>query len=87
MAKAAGRDLRISPKHAREICCAIKGMMLKDAKEYLKQVIEKKRSVPFRRHKRKVAHRSDLVGFYAGRYPVKAARHILGILEQLEANS
>ena len=86
-AKAAGRDLRISPKHAREICKAIRGMKMPKAKEYLQQVIGKRRSVPFRRHHGGVGHRSDLTGFYAGRYPVKAARHILRVLEQVEANA
>ncbi|MEM2574075.1 MAG: hypothetical protein QXF77_06650 [Candidatus Jordarchaeales archaeon] len=31
-AKASGRDLRISPKAAREVCNTIKGMMLYEAK-------------------------------------------------------
>lgn len=86
-AKAAGRELRISPKHAREICRAIKGRMLSEAKEYLRQVVDKKVSVPFRRHHGGVGHRPDLSGFHAGRYPVKAAREILGVLTQAEANA
>ncbi|MFX1583614.1 MAG: 50S ribosomal protein L22, partial [Promethearchaeota archaeon] len=32
LAKASGRDLRIKPKHAREICAVIKGMNLEKAK-------------------------------------------------------
>lgn len=85
--KASGRELRISPKHAREICMAIKGKMLSEAKEYLLQVIDKKVSVPFRRHHGGVGHRADLSEFHAGRYPVKAAREILGLLRQAEANA
>ncbi|MCX8171731.1 MAG: 50S ribosomal protein L22, partial [Candidatus Bathyarchaeota archaeon] len=49
MVRASGRELRVSPKAAREICAAIKGMMLDEAKEYLSQVIAKKRAVPYRR--------------------------------------
>ena len=41
--KASGRGLRISPKHAREICKTIKGMKLYQAKGYLSQVIQKKK--------------------------------------------
>ena len=84
-AKASGRELRISPKAAREVCAAIKGMMLDDAKEFLRQVIAKKKPVPFRRYSKKLPHRRGLAG--AGRYPVKAARRILEVLESAEANA
>ena len=85
--KASGRELRVSPKAAREVCAAIKGMMLDEAKEFLEQVIAKRKPVPFRRYKKKIPHRRDIQGFYAGRYPVKAARMILEILESAEANA
>ena len=35
---ASGRDLRIKPKVAREICNSIKGMKLEDAKIFLEDV-------------------------------------------------
>jgi large subunit ribosomal protein L22 len=85
--KASGRGLRISPKHAREICKTIKGMKLYQAKGYLSQVIQKKKAVPFRRHKKKVGHRHGLEKAYAGRYPVKAAQKTLRVLEGAEANA
>jgi len=85
--KASGRELRVSPKAAREVCAAIKGMTLDEAKEFLEQVIAKRKPVPFRRYKKKIPHRRDIQGFYAGRYPVKAARMILEILESAEANA
>jgi large subunit ribosomal protein L22 len=47
-AKASGREIRVSHKHSREICRTIKGMMLNNAKEYLRDVIDKKKAVPFR---------------------------------------
>lgn len=84
-AKASGRELRISPKAAREVCAAIKGMMLDDAKEYLRQLIAGKKPVPFKRYSKKLPHRRGLQG--AGRYPVKAARRILEVLESAEANA
>jgi large subunit ribosomal protein L22 len=84
---ASGRDLRISPKAARELCNYIRGMKLQRAKEVLREVMELKRAVPYRRHKKKIPHRRGLQGFYAGRYPVKAAAEILKILEAVEANA
>jgi len=89
LAKAAGRDLRIKPKHAREICAAIKGMKINQAKTFLENVIQLKQSVPFRRHKKKLAHKKDLKQFkwYAGRYPQKAASRIYEILASVESNA
>jgi large subunit ribosomal protein L22 len=86
-AKASGRELQVSPKHAREVCKTIKGMQLDQAKDYLQQVISKKKPVPFRRHNKKVGHRHGLENAYAGRYPVKAAQQILKVLEGAEANA
>ena len=85
--KASGRELRVSPKHAREVCKTIKGMNLDQAKGYLQQVILKKKPVPFRRHKKKVGHRHGMEKAFAGRYPVKAAQNILKVLEGAEANA
>jgi len=85
--KASGRELRISPKNAREVCAAIKGMKLDQAKEFLEQVIRKKKAVPFKRFKKKLPHRRGLQKAAAGRYPVKAAEKILSVLESAEANA
>ena len=84
---ATGRNLHISPKHAREICRELKGKYLETAQEYLEQVIAKERSVTFRRYRRKVSHRSDLRKWPSGRYPEKAAREILRVLDNAEQNS
>ncbi|HEX59690.1 MAG TPA: 50S ribosomal protein L22 [Methanomicrobia archaeon] len=86
-AKAMACELHISRKHAYEICNAIRGMKFSDAKRYLEEVIEMKRPVPFRKHKRKVGHRRGLEKWYAGRYPVKAAKAILRLLEDAAANA
>lgn len=84
---ASGRDLRISFKAAREICNQIKGMKLDDARTYLEQVVALKTPVPFKRYKKKVAHRRGLNKWFAGRYPVKAAQKIIKILDSVEANA
>jgi len=51
-AKASGREVRVSHKSAREICKTVKGMMLAQAKQYLRDVMTKKRAVPFTRFKK-----------------------------------
>ena len=84
---ASGREMNISAKHAREICHTIKGMLIDDAKQYLEDVVAMKKSVPFKRYNKKIGHRSDLVGWHTGRYPVKAAGKILEVLNNLEKNA
>lgn len=82
-----GKEMRISPKHAMEVCRAIRNMRLAAAKEYLQAVTAKKKAVPFRRHRKKLAHRRAIPSWDAGQYPVKAAGAILKILEDAEANA
>ncbi len=84
-ARAFGKEKRVSPKHAMEVCRAIRGMRLSDAKEYLEAVRAKRKAVPFVRHKKKLAHRKGMHG--SGQYPVKAAREILKVLKNAEANA
>ena len=84
---ASARDIDISPKAAREICNTIKGMFLDKAKEYLEDVMLKKKAVPYKRHKKHVAHRKELSKWPAGRYPIKAAEKILEVLENAENNA
>lgn len=85
--KASGRELRISPKHAREVCKTIRGMRLDKAKQYLEQVIAKKQPVPFRRFTKKLGHRHGMQKAMVGKYPVKAAAKILKVLESAEGNA
>ena len=84
--RAAIREKTISHKHAREIAVAIKGLSLEKARDYLLSVVELKRSIPFRRYKNQVGHRSD-PGTMSGRYPQKAAKEILKLLDNLESNA
>jgi len=85
--RASGREVDVSPKTAREVCKTIRGMFLTDAKEYLEAVKEKRIPVSFRRFKRGSGHRSEINGFHAGGYPVKAATKVLEVLSNLEANA
>ncbi len=83
-AKALGRDLPLSLKDSVNLCRALKGMRLEDAKDYLEDVIKKKRAVPYFRYLDSISHRK---GMGPGRYPVKEAKYILKVLENAEANA
>ncbi|HPC89828.1 MAG TPA: 50S ribosomal protein L22 [Methanothrix sp.] len=85
--RAMGMELHISPKHAREICRTLRGMRANAARAFLEDVIALKRPVPFKRYRRNVAHRHNLVGWDAGRYPEKAARAVLAVLDNALANA
>jgi len=85
--KCSGRELKISPKAATELCRSLRGMRLDSAKELLEDVMKKKRAIAFRRYDKKVPHKSLDEGWYAGRYPTKAAKTFLFLLEELEANA
>ena len=85
--KASGREIRISHKAAREVCGAIRGMRLDAAKEFLEQVIQKRRAVPYRKYRKKIPHRRGLGETAAGRYPVKTAKKIMEVLESAESNA
>lgn len=85
--RASGREVDISPKKAREVCEAIKGMTIPEARSFLEEVISMKRAVPFRRYKLKRGHKKGLDGFYAGGYPVKAAEQILRVVDNLQNNA
>ncbi|MCD6461225.1 MAG: 50S ribosomal protein L22 [Thermoplasmata archaeon] len=84
-AKAYGRELDISPKKAVEVCRAIRGMRVPEAKEFLEAVIEKRRPVPYYRYRRGTANKKGIP--VAGGYPQKVARAILKVLESAEANA
>ena len=84
--RAALREKTISHKHAREIAVAIKGLSVEKARDYLIHVTQLKRSIPFRRYKNQVGHKSD-PGVMSGRYPQKAATEVLKLLDNLESNA
>lgn len=86
-AKGSAREIHASPKETLELCAAIKNMRLNEAKKYLEDVINKRRPVPFKIHKKKVPHKKGLDKWYAGRYPVKSAIEVLKVLQNVEANA
>jgi large subunit ribosomal protein L22 len=88
--KASGRDLRISPKKAAEVCRELRGMKLEEARGMLEDIVSLKKMIPFRQHKKKLGHHANKLRDYkwfAGGYPVNAAKRILAILKNAESNA
>jgi len=84
-ARIIGRELKISPKKAVEVCNAIKGMEVAAAREYLEEVAVKRKAVPYRRYVRSISHRKGAMR--SGGYPVKVARELIKLLDGLESNA
>ncbi|MEM2237029.1 MAG: 50S ribosomal protein L22 [Candidatus Caldarchaeum sp.] len=83
--RASLREVDVSPKWAREVCKAIKGLTIPDARKLLESVVEGKRMIRYSRHVKKRAHHAETKG--PGGYPVKVSKHMLRLLESLEANA
>lgn len=83
-AKALGKEMPVSPKFAREVAGMIRGMKVEAARQALEDVIDKKRAVPLKRYNKRVSHKP---GVGPGRYPVKAAKAILGVLDSAASNA
>jgi len=83
-AKAIGRDIPVSPKMSREICGMIRGMKVETAVSALEEVIELKRAVPLKRYNKRVSHKK---GVGPGRYPQKAAKAVLSVVQSAVTNA
>jgi len=86
-AKAMLRERQMSHKHSKALSREIKGKTASDAQDYLEAVIAGERSVPFRQHNSGVGHRNDIEGWDAGRYPEKASKAFLDLLENAIGNA
>lgn len=87
-AKAKANELNMSPKHSIEIATFIRHQRVNDAIEYLNDVVKLKKAIPFRKFNRNVAHKRGLPGNWdAGRYPVKASKAYIRILESVKKNA
>ncbi len=86
-AKAMLRERHMSHKHSKEIAREINGQTASDAVAYLEAVVEGDRSVPFKSHNSGVGHRNDIEGWDAGRYPNKASKAFLDLLENAINNA
>ena len=77
LSQAFDRDRRFHPAPARQRCA-----------RYLADVVALKKAIPFRHFNRNVAHKRGLPGNWdAGRYPVKASKAYIRILESIKKNA
>jgi len=83
--RASLREVDVSPKFAREVCEAIKGLTIPEARRLLEDVVKMKRMIRFGRYRKKRAHHAQTRG--PGGYPVKVSKHMLKLLDSLEANA
>merc|ERR1712223_1970776 len=88
-AKARGSNLRVHFKNTRETAQAIKKMPLHRATAYLKNVIEQKEIIPFRRFMGGVGRHAQakVHGTSQGRWPKKSAEFLLHLLKNAESNA
>jgi len=88
IARAKANELNMSPKHSIEIAGFIRHQRVNDAIAYLNDVVKLKKAVPFRYFNRNVAHKRGLPGNWdAGRYPVKASKEFIRVLESVKKNA
>jgi len=84
-ARALGKNMPISWKEATEIGRFIKGDTVEKAEHKLQKVIEKEIHVPYTKFDSDAGHKSGAGD--SGGYPVKAAEHILEIVQEAAANA
>jgi len=88
IARGKANELSMSPKHSIEIASFIRHQHVNDAIDYLNQVIALKKAIPFKRFTRNVAHKRGMPGTWdAGRYPVKASKAYIRILNSVKKNA
>merc|ERR1712108_127080 len=88
-AKAKGSNLRVHFKNTRETAQAIKKMPLHRATTYLKNVVNMKEIIPFRRFMGGVGRHAQakVHGASQGRWPKKSAEFLLHLLKNAESNA
>ncbi|MBR9690078.1 50S ribosomal protein L22 [Candidatus Woesearchaeota archaeon] len=84
MAKARINDVGVSLKVAIEICNMIRNNTTEKAKQMLHEVVEQKKAVPFKRFNLDVGHKKKIG---PGRYPQKASKTMISLLNLVEANA
>lgn len=83
--RTSAREINVSPKHSRELCKAIKGLRIDEARELLEKVLRKEEVIPYKRFRKERGHKRGAKG--PGGFPVKPARIFLKLIDELEANA
>ncbi|ARM77117.1 50S ribosomal protein L22 [Acidianus manzaensis] len=88
--KAVVREAPVSIRDLYNVCKAIRGMKVKDARAFLERVQNKEEALPFWRYSHGSAHRDNISSKWKiknGRYPVKAIKYVLKALDNAESNA
>uniref|UniRef100_A0A2K5QKS4 Large ribosomal subunit protein uL22 n=1 Tax=Cebus imitator TaxID=2715852 RepID=A0A2K5QKS4_CEBIM len=87
--KSRGSNLCVHFKNTRETAQAIKGMHIRKATKYLKDVTLQKQCVPFRHYNGGVGRcaQAKQWGWTQGRWPKKSAEFLLHMLKNAESNA
>ncbi len=83
-ARAVGLLMPISTKQSIEICRVIRGKNIQNAKKILNESKDMKKPIPYTRFTEGAGHKH---GIGPGKYPVKACREILNLVNLVEANA
>ncbi|GBL48645.1 60S ribosomal protein L17B [Candidozyma auris] len=88
-ASARGAYLRVSFKNTRETAQAINGWNLEKAKQYLDQVLDHKRAIPFRRFNGSIGRTAQGKewGVQKARWPVKSVNYVKDLLQNAQSNA
>lgn len=88
-ASARGSYLRVSFKNTRETAQAVNGWNLEKAQQYLSQVLDHKRAIPFRRYAHSIGRTAQgkEFGVTKARWPEKSVRFIQDLLTNAQSNA
>ncbi|KAG7661871.1 RPL17B [[Candida] subhashii] len=88
-ASARGSYLRVSFKNTRETAQAINGWKLDRAQQYLDQVLDHKRAIPFRRYNSSIGRTAQGKEFDVtkARWPAKSVNFIKDLLRNAQSNA
>jgi len=89
IAKAILKNQPISTKFSVELARELKGKRVDKAERFLKEVMTMESFLPLRKYRKKVGHRrgNSVSSVKTGRYPIKAAKVFLGLLDTVKANA
>jgi len=85
MAKCVARDAEISTKTSIEIANQIRGKLTSRAKQILKDSIDLKRPIPYKRFTNGPGHKKGNIA--SGRYSIKTCNYFLKLIQSAESNA
>ncbi|CAK9438192.1 60S ribosomal protein uL22 [Lodderomyces beijingensis] len=88
-ASARGKGFRVSFKNTRETAQAVNGWKLLKAQQYLDQVLDHQRAIPFRRFNHSIGRtgQGKEFGVTKARWPAKSVNYIKSLLQSAQSNA